>query len=615
MPDSDIKPIHNETMRTLLICVALAAATFTAFEGVKNNGFVNYDDNVYVTENPFVQGGLNLKSVQWAFTSLYAGNWHPLTWVSHAIDCAVFGPDPAGHHLVSVAIHITNVILLFLILKKMTRAIWPSAFVAAVFGLHPLGVESVAWIAERKNVLSAFFAFLTIWAYLWYAQKSWWRRYVMVAVCFAAGLLAKPMLVTLPFALVLLDYWPIGRFGGLNGWRWLWRAIIDKSPLLVMSAVSCAVTYLAQAKSEALLDIAAAPLSLRFGNAFVSYVVYIGKVFYPAALAALYPIDLKGLKLWQMAASFTAVLIISLAVIAAGRRHRYLLTGWLWYLGMLVPVIGVVQVGVQSMADRYMYLPGIGIYIIVAWLAGGAAAKFRLPKTVPATISAAILIVLLLITRNQVGYWKNSMTLCEHTLAVTKNNYVMQSNCGEALNAAGRIDEAIKHYRQAIEINPRYEIAHNNLGCVLSDRGLLPEATAEFKIATEIKPGYVKALNSYGAVLAMQGQFARAISEFAKALSISPNYKVAMDNMCRAGVDGNMSDTVLDVIISMQQKAPDYADLYYRAGMIYDAKGDFGQAAKQFTKAFALASRQGDKNLMERTGRWLDAYWQRKNDK
>ena len=615
MPGSDIKPNHNEMMRMLLICITLAVVTFAAFEGVKNNSFVNYDDNVYVTENPSVQGGLNLKSIQWAFTSLYAGNWHPLTWLNHAIDCSVFGPDPAGHHLVSVGFHIANVILLFLILKKMTGAIWPSAFVAAVFGLHPLGVESVAWVAERKNVLSNFFAFLTIWAYLWYAQKPGLWRYVLIAVLFAAGLLSKSMLVTLPFVLILLDYWPIGRFGNLKGRQWLWRAIVDKTLLLAMSAASCVVTYLAQAWSEALLDIVAAPLSLRFGNAVVSYVGYIGKVFYPAALAVLYPLDLNGLKLWQMAAAFAAVLIISLAVIAAGRRRRYLLTGWFWYLGTLVPVIGLVQVGEQSMADRYTYLPGIGIYIIIVWLAGDVITKFRLPKGVVAPAGAMVLAMLFLITRAQVGYWKDSLTLCEHTLAITKNNYVIQSNCGDALKTAGRLDEAIAHYRQAIEINPRYAIAHNNLGCVLSDKGLLPEATAEFKLATEIMPSYIKALNSYGAVLAMQGQFAQAISKFARSLSIMPNYKVAMDNMCRAGIDGNMPDTVLDVIISLQRKAPDYADLYYRAGVIYDAKSNFGEATKQFVKAFALASRQGDKDLMERTGRRLDAYRQRKADK
>jgi protein O-mannosyl-transferase len=603
-----MKPNNIETMRMLLICIVLAAAAYFAFEDVKTCVFVNYDDNVYITENPFVQGGLNLKSIQWAFTSFYAGNWHPLTWISHMVDCAVFGPAPAGHHLVSLAIHIANVILLFLILKKMTAAVWLSVFVAALFGLHPLAAESVAWVSERKNVLSTFFSILMIWTYFRYSQKPGFCRYAAVAVCFAVGLLAKPMLVTLPFVLILLDYWPIRRFDNNNGVVWLRLALVEKVPLILMSVASCVVTYLAQAKSLAVMDMAAVPLSLRLGNAMTSYVAYIGQVFYPAALAAFYPLDLNGLKFWHVAASAACILIMTLLVIALRQKHRFLFTGWFWYLGTLIPVIGLVQVGEQSMADRYMYLPGIGIYIIIAWLAADVAARCRLPKIVPAVISLFILSVLLLITRNQVGFWKDSFTLCQRAIAVTKNNFMMQSNCGEALRVAGRPDEAIAYYKKAIEINPQYAIAHNNLGCVLTDKRLLPEAETEFRLATQINPRYVKALNSYGAVLAMQGQFAQAIEQFAMSLSISPYYKAALDNLFRAGADGNMPDAVLDVIISLQQKAPDYADLYYRAGLIYDSKGDVGLAAKQFAMAFAIANRQGDKDLTQRAGRRLDEY-------
>ena len=395
MPDSDIRARQIDMFRTALICVVLALATFVAFEGVRSNDFVNYDDNQYVTDNGYVQKGLSFASIKWAFTTWYQGNWHPLTWMSHLVDSTVFGMKPAGHHLVSVGFHIANVILLFLILKKMTGAVWPSAFVAAMFGLHPLGVESVAWVAERKNVLSTSFAFLTIWAYLWYAQKPGWRRYVMVAVLFAAGLLSKSMLVTLPFVLILLDYWPIGRFSESKGLRWFWRAIVDKSPLLALSAASCVVTYLSQAQAETVLDTVLLPPGLRVSNALMSYVRYIGKVFYPTPLAVLYPLDMNGYPLWQVIACLVLLLILTAVVIVERHRRRFLLTGWLWYLGTLVPVIGLVQVGVQSMADRYMYLPGIGIYIIVAWLAGEATAKYRLPKIIPATIGAMILIVLL----------------------------------------------------------------------------------------------------------------------------------------------------------------------------------------------------------------------------
>ena len=320
MPDSDIQAKQMEISRTLLICVVLAVATFVAFEGVRSNDFVHYDDDQYVTGNEYMKKGIGFESIKWAFTTWYQGNWHPLTWMSHLIDSAVFGMEPAGHHLVSVGFHIANVILLFLIFKKMTGAIWPSAFVAAIFGLHPMGVESVAWVAERKNVLSNLFAFLTIWAYLWYAQKPGWRRYAVIAVLFAAGLLSKSMLVTLPFVLILLDYWPMGRFGNLSGWRWLWRAIVDKSPLLAMSAAFCVVTYLAQLNAEAVLDIVSLPLGLRVSNAMMSYIRYIGKLFYPTPLAVLYPLDIKGYS-WVEIGGCLALLLAATTVVILERRQ------------------------------------------------------------------------------------------------------------------------------------------------------------------------------------------------------------------------------------------------------------------------------------------------------
>jgi tetratricopeptide (TPR) repeat protein len=611
MLNSDVKPKRSETIRAMFICIALAAVVFTAFEGVRNNGFVNYDDDLYVTDNPVVQGGLNFESILWAFTTWHAGNWHPLTWISHLIDSSVFGKNPAGHHLVSVGFHIANVILLFLILKKMTNANWLSAFVAAVFGLHPLGVESVAWVAERKNILSSFFAFLTIAAYLRYAEKPNLRQYVAVTACFAAGLLAKPMLVTLPFLLILLDYWPIRRFENVKGVVWLWQAFAGKAPLILMSAASCVVTYLAQARSDAVMDIVTAPLWLRLSNAIMSYSGYIGKIFYPVSLAVLYPLDFNGRGFWLTAASFAGIFIITLVVIAVRRRHRFLLTGWFWYLGTLIPVIGLVQVGVQSMADRYTYLPGIGIYIITAWLAWGIVTKLDLPRIVPAAAGAMVLVVLLLITRAQVGYWKDSLTLCEHTLAVTKNNYIMQNNLGEALRTTGHPDEAIEHYKQAIEINPMHARSHNNFGCALRDKGILPEAAAEFEKATAIQPGYAKAHNNYGAVLAGQKRYGDAIREFGKALSINPYYLSAMNNMWQAGTQGDMPDAVLEVLLDLEHRVPGYAELYYRAGIIYETIGKPEEAKKQFEKAFELANSQGDTDLVQRTSRKLDTYWKK----
>ena len=592
MPDSDIQAKQMEISRTLLICAVLAAATFVAFEQVRNNDFVRYDDNNYVTDNVYVQKGLSFESIRWAFTTWHQGNWHPLTWMSHLVDSTVFGMEPAGHHLVSVGFHIANVILLFLILKKMTGAIWPSAFVAAVFGLHPMGVESVAWIAERKNVLSNFFAFLTIWAYLWYAQKPGWWRYAVIAVLFAAGLLSKSMLVTLPFVLILLDYWPMGRFGGLKGWRWLWRAIVDKSPLLAMSAAFCVVTYFAQVNAGAATDMVSLPIGLRVSNALISYVRYIGKLFYPTPLAVLYPLDIRGYSWVEIGGCLVLLLAVTTVVILERRRRRFLLTGWLWYLGTLVPVIGLVQVGVQAMADRYMYLPGIGIYIIVAWLASEASVKLRLPKIVPAITGMVILVALLLITRTQVGYWKNSESLFLHSLGVTTNNYVMHNNYGEVLKHSGRLDEAIDNFRRALAIRPMLIDVHDKLACALQDKGQDAEAAAEFELVLRAKPDKIDTRNSFGVALVQIKQYDKAIEQFTRVLTEDPCRVSALNNLYKVGVENGKIDKVKDVIWRLQVKDPNNFEFCQKAGLIYGIQGNIDAAIEQLEKACRLSNYQ-----------------------
>ena len=575
--------------RTLLVCAVLACVVFAAFEGVRSNDFVYYDDHRYVADNEYMQKGLSFASIKWAFTTWHEGNWHPLTWMSHLVDSTVFGMKPAGHHLVSVGFHIANVILLFLILKKMTSAIWPSAFVAAVFGLHPLGVESVAWVAERKNVLSNFFAFLTIWAYLWYAQKPEWRRYVMVAVLFAAGLLSKSMLVTLPFVLILLDYWPMGRFGGLKGLRWLWRAIADKLPLLVLSAAFCVVTYLSQAQAESVLDMGSLPLGLRVSNALISYVRYIGKVFYPAPLAVLYPLDIRGYSWAEIGGCLAFLLVVTAVVILERRKRRFLLTGWLWYLGTLVPVIGLVQVGVQSMADRYMYLPGIGIYIIVAWLAGEAVARLRSPKIVPVITGVSILVVLLLITRTQVGYWKDSESLFRHALEVTQNNYVMHRNYGQVMKSQGRLDEAIENTRRALAISPGWIDAREKLLDLLREKGLDAETVSEFELILRARPDKIRIRNAYGLTLVKLKQYDKAFEQFNIVLMSDPCNVIALNNLYDAGVESGKLDKVLDVILGLQTKNPNKFELYQKAGLVYGIQGNIDAAIEQLEKACRLS--------------------------
>jgi Flp pilus assembly protein TadD len=550
----------DDGKKTLLVCVGLAFAVIVAFEGVRKNAFVNYDDNSYISDNPQVQNGLNLNSLAWAFTTIHTGYWHPLTWVSHIIDCSVFGLKPAGHHIVSVGFHITNVILLFLVLKAMTGAFWPSAFAAALFGLHPLSVESVAWVAERKNVLSTFFAFLILWSYLWYSRKPGLGRYALVAVLFVAGLLSKPMLVTLPFVLMLLDYWPLNR---LNSKFSILSSFYEKLPMLAMSAIICAVTYISQARYGVMTDIVYLPLDIRIGNVFLSYAKYIGKFFYPYSLAVLYPFDLKGPVIWQVFISALLLLIVTAIVIRAGQRHRFLVTGWFWYLGTLVPVIGFVQVGPQSMADRYMYLPGTGICIIVAWLIWGIAAGKRILRTVASIACVLVLGVLLITTRTQVGYWKNSLSLCEHALALTENNYIMHTNFGTSLLRDGRTEEAIEHFKSALAICPTYVEARDDLGCALQQKGLDAEAVVEFEKALQLKPNNAKARNNYGYTLAKLGRFDEAIEQFRRALEIAPDLSNALTNMCMTAIKAGKTGEVLEIIRSWQKKMPDNPELRY----------------------------------------------------
>jgi Tfp pilus assembly protein PilF len=568
----------EDGIKTLLVCIVLAVTMLVAFAGVRNNDFVNYDDDSYITENPQVQNGLNLKSITWALTTIHAGYWHPLTWLSHIIDCSLFGLKPAGHHLVNVGFHIANVILLFLILKVMTGAIWPSAFVAGVFGLHPVAVESVAWVAERKNVLSTFFALLTIWAYWRWTltrsaaegpfRKPGVRRYLIIMFFFAAGLLSKPMVVTLPFVLILLDFWPLNRIFGSqseirNPQSEIFKSIYEKLPLFFMSAALCVFTYIAQSKLEATADLTLLPLVQRFDNALISYVKYLGKIFYPVSLGVLYPLSLTRPPLWQSAGSLVLLVVVTVAIIIAGRRRRFLLTGWFWFLGTLVPVIGLVQVGLQSMADRYLYWPGIGIYIIVAWLAGDLSRKVKLAKPVLSAAGVLILAVCLIMTRTQVQYWKSSAALYLHTLEVTEDNFFIYTNYGVLLRKAGRTDEAIRYLRRAIEINYVNARAHTNLGIALEDKGLSAEASAEFKRSLEINPNDAMTQNYYGISLVEQDLYDKAVEHFIKALRNDEHFSGVLRNLCNAGLKAGKTSEVLEVIKTWQNKMPDNPDLRY----------------------------------------------------
>jgi tetratricopeptide (TPR) repeat protein len=522
----------------LLICLLLAAAIVAVYWQVGGFGFTNLDDDEYVTDNAAVRAGLAWHGALWALTARYASNWHPLTWISHMLDCQLFGLSPTGHHLVNLLFHMANTILLFLLLTRMTGCLWRSAFVAALFGLHPLHVESVAWVAERKDVLSTLFWMLTMWAYLHYAQSPKPTRYLLVVLAFTLGLMAKPMLVTLAFVLLLLDWWPLGRLarekGGQGDHARSWRKLVwEKIPLFVLAAASSAVTYIVQQRSGAVGSFELYPLGVRVANAIVAYVNYIAKMFWPAHLAVFYPHPGAALPTWQVVGSGLALVLITVLAIRA-RRRPYLAVGWLWYILTLVPVIGLVQVGNQAMADRYTYVPLVGVFIIIAW---GVPELLALRTTevhrrrLLAAPAGIVIAALAVCTYSQVGYWHDDVALFGHALKVTSNNALVHNNLGVALAAQGAAEKAVEHYSEALRIEPDYPEAHNNLGTALAKRGRTDEAIAHFTAALRVRPSFAEAHGNLGVALAMQGRIDDAIVHFSAALKANPESADAHYNL------------------------------------------------------------------------------------
>jgi tetratricopeptide (TPR) repeat protein len=549
--------------QNLLIGLLLALATIALYAPVRSHSFVEIDDHDYVVSNALVREGLSSEGIRWALTAYHASNWHPLTWLSHMIDSELFGPDDYGAiHLVNVALHAANALLLFLVLVRMTGARWASAFVAAAFAWHPLHVESVAWIAERKDVLSTFFGLLCLGAYAEYAERGRWSWYLLAVLALALGLMAKPMLVSLPFLLLLLDYWPLERFERER----LGRLILEKLPLLALALASCVVTYLAQRASGSVA--LWVPLGARLGNALVGYVTYMGRLLWPTHLAVLYPFN-QPWPIWQVLAAGGVLIAISAAVLAL-RRQRYLTVGWCWYLGTLVPVIGLVQVGHQSTADRYMYLPAIGLLIMLAWGARalcdrrGATAGMR---AVAAAAGVCSLLACAVLTHRQLGYWANSEKLFKHTLDVTRDNWPIHSGmavvmlseyrgrqreaiyhcqralgvkpdwpdahntCGTAFRELGRYDEAIAHYRKAIAARPRFAEAYTNLGQTLTILRRYDEAIDCLAKAVSIAPDIPEIRNSYGTALYEAGRYTEAIVQFRQAVRLMPDDAAMLTNL------------------------------------------------------------------------------------
>ncbi len=529
----------------LLVCLGLVAVTWAVFGQTLAHDFVNFDDHVYVYENPLVMSGLSTEGIIDAFTHTHARNWHPLTTLSHMFDCQLYGLKAGNHHITNVILHTIAALLLFLVLKQMTRALWQSAFVAALFAIHPLHVESVAWIAERKDVLSAVFFMLTLAAYARYGRAPSPPRYLLVTLLFAFGLMSKPMLVTLPFVLLLLDYWPLGRIGGQKsevGSR-VRRLLTEKIPLFALSALSCIATLFAQRQDPSAID--QLPFLWRLNNTFVSYVTYIWQMLWPARLAVFYPHPNNRLPLVEVILAIALLVVITLIVIYLRRTKPYLVTGWFWYLGMLVPVIGLVQVGEQAHADRYTYLPQIGLYIMITWAVGDLFSEST-PRARRALVgvAAAIAIVGLGVRALvQASYWKNSETLWNHTLAVTGENDVAHNNLGFLFLRRGELDKAISHFQAALDIRSRNTETHyslgaaliqNNLGNAFARKRLWDDAINHLQEAVRLRPDYADAYFNLGSVLFQRGRIEQAIAQWQKALAVRPRDAEARRNVADA---------------------------------------------------------------------------------
>ncbi|MDD5141222.1 MAG: tetratricopeptide repeat protein [Verrucomicrobiales bacterium] len=556
-----------------LLAVLLGLVTVALYWPATDYDFVNYDDDVYVTSNVHVQNGLALENIGWAFLNPVADNWHPITVLSHMLVCQISGLKPWAHHLTNVLLHALNAVLVFALLRQLTGATWRSLLVAALFAVHPLHIQSVAWVSERKDVLSGFFGLLALIFYARYAQRSEIRnqkseigspayglrlpasgQYWLSLFCFALGLMSKPMLVTLPFVMLLLDYWPLKRIAecgagnaGLNfkpqisNLKFL---ILEKIPFFALAVLAGTVTFVVQKRGGSLGTGGIFPLGARCENALISYCRQLGKLLWPTDLAIIYPHP----GYWPVVEVLLAgglLLGISVFFVVNHRRFPFLLMGWLWFCGMLVPVIGLVQTGLQAMADRHNYLPSLGVFILMIWGNAELTRNWRYRAITLSGLGSAAVISCILVTQQQIGYWRDSETVFRHALAVTENNYIAHGNLGEALGTKGQTDGAIRQFQAAIRIYPDYAEAHNNLGIALGGKGQIDEAIRHFQEAIRIKPDYAEARYDLGVALGMKGQNDEAIHHYQAAIRINPDFAEARNNLGIALVDKGQIDEAI----------------------------------------------------------------------
>ena len=604
------------------ICVFLAVITWLVFGQTLGHDFVNYDDDVYVYENPRVMSGITAQGLKWAFTRGHGYNWHPLTTISHMLDCQIYGVKAAGHHFTNVALHSVAVLLLFLVLRQMTGGpgrtgnIWRNAFVAALFAIHPLHVESVAWIAERKDILSAVFFMLTLGAYAHYVRKATVIRYVTMSILFACGLMSKPMLVTLPFVLLLLDYWPLGRFtvraattntAKPPSW-WdrqsiLPRLILEKLPLFALAAVSSIVTILIQ--RHGITPFERLPLPLRIYNASVSGITYIRQMIWPWRLAPFYPYPSGRLSILVPVFAIAVLVFVTYQAWALRKQHPYFITGWFWYLAMLLPVIGIFQVGLQAHADRYTYLPHIGLYLLLTWTFVDLTARWHYRFAISGVAATVVIIALSLSAWRQTSHWKNSEALWTHTLAVTSRNDIAHHSLGVIFLERGKLDQAIANLREALEIRGDNAKAHAGLAIALMQNGNASEAFLHWQKSLQLEPGNVFARDNLGVALAQQGRTREAVAQWQESLKYEPDDESAQNKLAwvlATAPDPSLRDGARAVQLAervLQLSGYGKAVVFRTLAAAYAETGRFRAAIEIAKRGLQLATEQKDSALAD----------------
>ncbi|MFA5323661.1 MAG: tetratricopeptide repeat protein [Smithella sp.] len=610
-----------------LVVILLIVVSCIAFGRIADNGFINFDDQGYITQNNHVQSGINLQSIKWAATSVVAGNWHPLTMISHTLDWSIFGANASGHHLVSLFLHIGAVIFLFLFLNKTTDNVWAAAFAAAFFALHPLRVESVAWASERKDVLSMFFGMAALYTYAFYAKSLKSSPYFLCITLFILSLLSKPMLVTLPFAMLLLDYWPLGRWTktltppeapiaepekkgkkkkkkskaepmkeqkattpAASHSSTIGRLLWEKAPFIFLAFLSSATTLWAQNKDELVVPLQTLPFALRVQNTFISYIAYIEKTFWPVDLAMFYPYEYP-FPFWHFLASFIILIGCTVMVVFTLKKLPFLFVGWFWYLGTLIPVIGLVQVGGQAMANRYTYLPSIGLALILAWGLPHFFPREDIRKKILWPVAVTVLFMLTIFTFQQCGYWKDSITLYSHTLQVTKDNALAHKNIGMALAEKGKFEEAFFHYNKALLIVPGDAGIYYNRGSAYNELGQYHMAIDSFNKTLLITPKDAKAFYNRGFAYSQLGQYQMAIDSFDKAIELNPEDADAYYNRGNAYAKGlGRYERSIENYNEVIRLKPNYAEAYTNRGISYFNLGNRQSGCRDVQTACTLGN-------------------------